>query len=175
MGRRGTDDCGRGASVAGRCALRGWKGAQSVALGWYPVSRWDTGRREGRRGSGRGRREVVEPGRLGYVRWWGDSGPRMDEMDGMDGMDEMVSGVKAAQSVALGGYGAFLLNAGVRGVGVPRALLWAGIRCPVGTRGGGRCGEDRGGEGVRWSNRGGWGCVSGWWDLGSRMDGNGPY
>jgi hypothetical protein len=59
-------------------------------------------------------------------------------------MDEMVSGVKAAQSVALGWYGAFLQNAGVRGVWVPRALLWAGIRCPVGTRGGGRGGDDRG-------------------------------
>jgi hypothetical protein len=53
-------------------------GTQSVALGWYAVSRWDTGWREARRGSGRGRREVVEPGRLGCVSGWGDLGSRMD-------------------------------------------------------------------------------------------------
>jgi hypothetical protein len=45
---------------------RGWGcwGTQSVALGWYTVSRWDTGWGEGRRGSGWGRREVVELGWL---------------------------------------------------------------------------------------------------------------
>ena len=44
---------------------------------------------------------------------------------------------RAAQSGALCCYRAFLQNAGVEGVGVPRAMLWAGMRCPVGTRVGG--------------------------------------
>ncbi len=75
---------------------------------------------------------------------WDHEWARMDWMDLIDLIDRMVSCEGAAQSDALGWYGAFLQNAGVRGVGVPRALLWAGIRCPVGTRGGGRGGEDRG-------------------------------
>jgi hypothetical protein len=53
------------------------------------------------------------------------------------------------QSDALGWYTAFLQNAG-RGVGGgPRAVLWAGIGCPVGTRGEGRLGTRSGALGWR--------------------------
>jgi hypothetical protein len=48
-------------------------------------------------------------------------------MDGMDGMDGMVSGVKAAQSDALGWYGAFLQNAEVGRLGTQSVALVSGV------------------------------------------------
>jgi len=54
--------------------------------------------------------------------------------------------VSLSQSGALGWYTVFLQNTGGGGGGGPRAMLWAGIRCPVGTRGS-RADQRRGREG----------------------------
>lgn len=68
----------------------------------------------------------------------------MDLIDLIDLIDRMVSCEGAAQSVALGVAWGVPSERGGRGGGVPRALLWAGMWCPVGTRGGGRCGVGQG-------------------------------
>jgi hypothetical protein len=63
-------------------------------------------------------------------------------------MDEMVSGVKAAQSVALGGYGEFLQNAEVGAFGYPERCsgLVYGVLLGHGVGG---CAERIGGRGRR--------------------------
>ncbi len=61
------------------------------------------------------------------------------------GMDADGFSLGGTRSGAPGGYGAFLQNAGGWGGRGPRALLWAGMRCPVGTRGG----VGRGANGAR--------------------------
>jgi hypothetical protein len=61
------------------------------------------------------------------------------------GLTRMVSRLGGTRSGAPGGYGAFLQNAVGWGGGGPRALLWAGMGCPVGTRGG----VGRGANGAR--------------------------